>query len=180
MIRVRNLRVWYPLRKGLFREILGASRQWAKAVDGISFDIRKGEVLCLVGESGCGKTSTGRAILKLTEATGGDVFLEVPEEEVTRFHEASSMPNRPDSTKIMDEIRRKYSITWKESIAWTPREILVLSAMVAIGTLLASLLPAAIMGILTDPFTNSWITIGFGASIGAVLGTMATWPPELM
>ena len=177
MIRVRNLRVWYPLRKGLFREILGASRQWAKAVDGISFDIRKGEVLCLVGESGCGKTSTGRAILKLTEATGGDVFLEVPEEEVTRFHEASSMPNRPDSTKIMDEIRRKYSITWKESIAWTPREILVLSAMVAIGTLLASLLPAAIMGILTDPFTNSWITIGFGASIGAVLGTIATWPP---
>ncbi len=169
--------MWYPLRKGLFREILGASRQWAKAVDGISFDIRKGEVLCLVGESGCGKTSTGRAILKLTEATGGDVFLEVPEEEVTRFREASSMPNRPDSTKIMDEIRRKYSITWKESIAWTPREILVLSAMVAIGTLLASLLPAAIMGILTDPFTNSWITIGFGASIGAVLGTIATWPP---
>src|SRR5207244_13223073 len=69
MIRVRNLRVSYPLRQGLFREILGGSRQWAKAVDGISFDIRKGEVLSLVGESGCGKTSTWRAILKLTEAT---------------------------------------------------------------------------------------------------------------
>jgi oligopeptide/dipeptide ABC transporter ATP-binding protein len=176
MIRVRDLRVWYPLRKGLFREVLGATRQWARAVDGVSFDIRKGEVLCLVGESGCGKTSTGRAILKLTEATGGDVFLEVPDEEVQRFREASKR-KRPDSAKIMDEVRRKYSITWKESIRWTGPEGLLLAAMVAFGILAAFLLPAAIMAFLTNPFTDSWKTIGFGAAVGVILGTVATWPP---
>ncbi len=157
--------------------MFGAARQWAKAVDGVSFDIRKGEVLCLVGESGCGKTSTGRAILKLTEATGGDVFLEVPDEEVKRFREAASKPDRPDSAKVMDEVRRKYSITWKESIAWRWPEILVLAAMVAAGTLAAFLIPALLVGFVTDPFASSWTTIGFGVAVGAVLGTVASWPP---
>jgi len=177
MIRVRRLRVWYPLRKGLFREAFGANRQWARAVDGVSFDIRKGEVLCLVGESGCGKTSTGRAILKLTEATGGDIFLEVPDTEFFRFEKASSTPNRADAAKVMDEVRRKYSITWKESIPWTWPDVLILAAMVAGGALAAFFVPAAILGLLTDPFTNSWITIGFAAAIGAILGTLASWPP---
>jgi oligopeptide/dipeptide ABC transporter ATP-binding protein len=177
MIRVRNLRVWYPLRKGLFRELLGQARQWARAVDGVSFDVRKGEVLCLVGESGCGKTSTGRAILKLTEATGGDVFLEVPDEEFSRFREASSKPKQPESAKIADEIRRKYSITWKATIPWTWRDLLTLGTLVVAAALAAFLLPAAALGFLSDPFTKSWATIGFGAALGGVLGAVAGLPP---
>lgn len=177
LIRVRDLRVWYPLRKGLFGELFGRKAEWVRAVDSVSFDIRAGEVLCLVGESGCGKTSTGKAILKLTEATGGDIFLEVPDEEVQRYQEAASRRDRPDSAKVMDEIRRKYSITWKESIPWTGAQIVGIAAMVAFGALAAFILPAAIVAFLTDPFTNSWITIGFGAAIGAILGTIASWPP---
>src|SRR5207237_1257003 len=103
--------------------------------------------------------------------------LEVPDEEVKRFREAASKPDRPDSAKVMDEVRRKYSITWKESIAWRWPEILVLAAMVAAGTLAAFLIPALLVGFVTDPFASSWTTIGFGVAVGVVLGTVASWPP---
>ncbi|HYY47765.1 MAG TPA: oligopeptide/dipeptide ABC transporter ATP-binding protein [Thermoplasmata archaeon] len=146
-------------------------------MDGISFDIRKGEVLCLVGESGCGKTSTGRAILKLTEATGGDVFLEIPGEQFNRFQEASSRPDRPESAKIADEIRRKYSITWRASIPWTGRDLLTLGGLLIAAVVAGFLLPSAAVGFLSDPFTNSWVTTGFGAALGALLGAVAGLPP---
>ena len=146
-------------------------------MDGVSFDIRRGEVLCLVGESGCGKTSTGRAILKLTEATSGDVFLKVPDEEFDRFREAASKQKQPESAKILNEVRRKYSITWKESIPWTPGDILLLGTVVGIAALAALFLPAATLGLLTNPFFNSWGTILFGAAVGMILGGLAGLPP---
>ncbi len=67
MMRVQDLRVWYPSR----RTWLGKPVAYTKAVDGVSFDVRKGEVLGLVGESGCGKTTLGRALLRLVEPTAG-------------------------------------------------------------------------------------------------------------
>jgi oligopeptide transport system ATP-binding protein len=73
LIQVRNLKMHFPITRGfLFQKKVGA----IKAVDGISFDIKRGETLGLVGESGCGKSTTGRAILQLYRPTSGDVFFE--------------------------------------------------------------------------------------------------------
>jgi peptide/nickel transport system ATP-binding protein len=69
LLSVRDLQVYYPIRKGVFRRTVGH----VKAVDGISFDVFPGQTLGLVGESGCGKTTTGRAIVKLASVTGGQI-----------------------------------------------------------------------------------------------------------
>ncbi len=73
LIRVENLKVYFPILRGLiFQRKVGD----IKAVDGISFFIRRGETLGLVGESGCGKSTTGRAILQLYRPTSGHVYFE--------------------------------------------------------------------------------------------------------
>ena len=69
LLRVENLKVYYPIKHGLLRRTVG----YVKAVDGISFNVYKGQTLGLVGESGCGKTTTGRAILRLLPITDGIV-----------------------------------------------------------------------------------------------------------
>jgi oligopeptide/dipeptide ABC transporter ATP-binding protein len=69
LLSVRDLKKHYPITRGLFGRQVGAVR----AVDGVSFDVAPGETLGLVGESGCGKTTTGRAILRLIEPTAGAV-----------------------------------------------------------------------------------------------------------
>ncbi|WP_144638146.1 ABC transporter ATP-binding protein [Bordetella genomosp. 13] len=63
VLDVRDLRVHYPVRKGALRRTVG----WVKAVDGVTFTLRAGETLALLGESGCGKTTTGKALLRLAE-----------------------------------------------------------------------------------------------------------------
>jgi peptide/nickel transport system ATP-binding protein len=72
LMTVEDLRVWYPSRKSW----LGKAVQYTKAVDGVSFDVYRGETLGLVGESGCGKTTLGRALLRLVDPTGGRIFFE--------------------------------------------------------------------------------------------------------
>lgn len=72
LLKVENLTKHFPIYKGLFRRQVGT----VKAVDGISFDIHKGETLGLVGESGCGKSTAGRTILRLYDATGGRILFD--------------------------------------------------------------------------------------------------------
>ncbi|MCC6651154.1 MAG: ABC transporter ATP-binding protein [Candidatus Eisenbacteria bacterium] len=72
LLEVRDLRVHFPVRTGVFSRVTGQVR----AVDGLSFDVMQGETLGLVGESGCGKTTTGRALLRLVEPTSGSVKFE--------------------------------------------------------------------------------------------------------
>ncbi|WP_010583607.1 ABC transporter ATP-binding protein [Schlesneria paludicola] len=72
LLSVSHLRVYYPIKQGLLRRTIG----YNKAVDDISFDVYKGQTLGLVGESGCGKTTTGRAILRLLPITSGTVMFE--------------------------------------------------------------------------------------------------------
>ncbi len=72
LLRVDNLMMHFPIRRGVFQRQVGAVR----AVDGVSFDVARGETLGLVGESGCGKSTTGRTILQLYKPTAGDVQFE--------------------------------------------------------------------------------------------------------
>ncbi|MCB9860847.1 MAG: ABC transporter ATP-binding protein [Phycisphaeraceae bacterium] len=69
LLQVQDLKTHFPVRSGLLQRITG----YVKAVDGVSFHINQGETLGLVGESGCGKTTVGRSILRLIPATGGKV-----------------------------------------------------------------------------------------------------------
>ncbi len=72
LVRVEELKTHFPIRKGLLSKVAA----WVKAVDGVSFSIEKGKTLGLVGESGCGKTTVGRTLLRLIPATGGKVFFD--------------------------------------------------------------------------------------------------------
>lgn len=69
---MRDLKTYFPVRSGILQRITG----WVKAVDGVSFDLARGETLGLVGESGCGKTTVGRTILRLIPQTSGAVEFE--------------------------------------------------------------------------------------------------------
>lgn len=69
LLRVDGLKKYFPVHRGFFQRVIG----WIKAVDGVDFDIEKGKTLGLVGESGCGKSTVGRAILKLLEPDEGKI-----------------------------------------------------------------------------------------------------------
>jgi peptide/nickel transport system ATP-binding protein len=77
VVDVRDLRKLYPVTKGMLRRIVG----YVKAVDGVSFQVYPGETLALVGESGCGKTTTGRCVLRAVEPTGGSILFRPKPEE---------------------------------------------------------------------------------------------------
>src|SRR5690606_25300009 len=71
LLQVRDLKVHFPIRKGLLQRTVAH----VAAVDGVSFDLQAGRTLALVGESGCGKTTVGKAILQLIQPTAGSVKL---------------------------------------------------------------------------------------------------------
>ncbi|HOJ92806.1 MAG TPA: ABC transporter ATP-binding protein [Dictyoglomaceae bacterium] len=78
LLKVEDLKVWFEIRKSVVSQPM-----YVKAVDGISFDLKKGESISLVGESGSGKTTLGRTLLRLYKATGGKIFFE--EQDITNL-----------------------------------------------------------------------------------------------
>ena len=92
VIRVENLKKWFPVRLGFFRSLISRRQLYVKAVDGINFSIKKGEIFALVGESGSGKTTTGRLLTKLIEPTGGKIYFKG--QDITHMRESQFKPYR--------------------------------------------------------------------------------------
>jgi peptide/nickel transport system ATP-binding protein len=101
LIKVRNMRKWFPVNTGFLSSLLYRQSLYVKAVDGVSFDIIKGEILVLAGESGCGKTTTGRCVLYLEEPTDGEV--EYAGDDLATL-----------DRNEMKELRRKMQITFQD------------------------------------------------------------------
>ncbi len=85
MLRVENLKKYFPVQKSALEVLLSRRRDFIRAVDGVSFEMKRGEVLSLVGESGCGKTTTGRIIVGLERPTGGKIYFK--DKEITSLRE---------------------------------------------------------------------------------------------
>ena len=178
MVRVRNLKVWFPLRRGLARELVGGASLWVRALDGVSFDVRRGEVFCLVGESGCGKTTTGKALLRLVDATEGDIFLEMPEKDYQDYGASVSGPDTPESKAKTDRLRRKFSLTWTETIPWTMQQALLLLAFVAAGFAVGLLAGIGLSLLYASPFSDGGYVLLASILTGIGLGVVGCCPPS--
>lgn len=92
IIKAENLRKWFPIKMGFLRTVLSKEQLFVRAVDDISFNIKKAEIFGLAGESGSGKTTTGRLLLKLIETTAGKVYFKG--KEITSLDEKYMRPLR--------------------------------------------------------------------------------------
>jgi peptide/nickel transport system ATP-binding protein len=102
LLEVRELQKFFPIRKGFWKRTVG----YVRAVDGVSFTLHEGETLGLVGESGCGKTTTARCILRAIEPTAGQVLFRTPagqEVDVTRLPRGALQGLRRDMQMVFQD-----------------------------------------------------------------------------
>ena len=126
LVRVRNLKMHFPVTEGSFVTRVIAH---VKAVDGLSFDIRRGETLGLVGESGCGKTTTGRCILQLEKPTDGQIWFDG--QELNKLSKSELSP-----------IRQRVQVIFQDPYS-------SLNPRMKIGEIIAE--PMMVHGIIKDP-----------------------------
>ena len=135
---LRDFRVWFPKRLGFLAGLRKSEPAYVRAVDGLDLEIGKGEVYCLVGESGCGKTTTGKGILRLVEPTGGDVLVGMSREDLRQYDNARQAKDEA----TIEAIRRKWSLTYRPTVHRTrmdlARQILAVLAGLVVGGLAAA------------------------------------------
>jgi peptide/nickel transport system ATP-binding protein len=111
IVTVTDLKKVFPIRSGVIASIIKADQKFVHAVDGISFQIRKGEIFCIVGESGCGKTTTARLLLMLERSTSGDIRFE--NNDLTEM-----------SKKELKQVRRRMQVVFQDPYAsLNPRKV---------------------------------------------------------
>ncbi len=126
LVEVKDLKMFFPVTEGVFIHRVIAS---VKAVNGVSFQIKRGETLGLVGESGCGKTTTGRCMLQLEQATDGEILYEGT--DLTKL-----------DSREMVEFRKKIQIIFQDPFS-------SLNPRMTIGEIIAE--PMMVHGIIDDP-----------------------------
>lgn len=140
-LALRNFHVWFSKRRSFFEALRRSDPGYVRAVDGINVTIGKGEIYCLVGESGCGKTTTGKGILQLVEPTRGDVFLNPTAEELAKFDDSKEAEN----DQFVEALRKRRSLTSWQRMHRTPRNWLVHLLLVLVGVVLGALLGLALI-----------------------------------
>ncbi|MFQ6066508.1 MAG: ABC transporter ATP-binding protein [bacterium] len=105
LVEVKKLKKYYPIQGGIFKKRVGD----IKAVNGVNLKIRKGECLGLVGESGCGKTTLGKSILRLLKPTNGRIYFEVSEEIKQKIEKLEE--SRDSNPQKLRELERVYDIS---------------------------------------------------------------------
>lgn len=124
LLSIVNLRKYYPILGGLLRRKIAE----VKAVDGVTFDVMRGECFALVGESGCGKTTLAKTVLRLIPPTGGNAFFAVPSDELNKIKELlNEGKTNPGLKKLLEkydilkfkgrrikELRRKMQIVYQD------------------------------------------------------------------
>ena len=117
LVRVRDLRRLFPIRQGALQRVVGHVR----AVDGVSFDVRRGDTVGIVGESGCGKSTLGRCISGLMLPTSGGVYFDVPEEDGRRLDALLDVPETertPEQRGEIERLERRYRVDRLRGQAW--------------------------------------------------------------